>query len=226
MEFADLAEILDTSHQAFVSMDEAGRIVYWNPRAAEVFGLGRDEAVGRVLGETIIPERHRAEHRAGLRRFLETGEGLRLGERRPLWALRADGTEFPVNVTVSAVRGEAGWTFHAFVDDVSAQQEAEQERARLVEQLEEALHGIESRFAGVVDSLAEAVTIRDLDDRIIYANRAALASLGYESVESLREAEPRVIMDDYIVKDEDGRELDMRDVPSVRLLRARRRPRS
>ncbi|MEA2300770.1 MAG: hypothetical protein QOE44_1305, partial [Solirubrobacteraceae bacterium] len=224
MEFADLAEILDTAHQAFVSMDEAGRIVYWNPRAEAVFGLPREEAVGRVLADTIIPERHRAEHRTGLRRFLETGEGIRLGERRRLRALRADGTEFPVEVTVSAVRGDRGWTFHAFVDDVSGQLEGEQERARLVAQLEEALHGIETRFAGVVDSLAEAVTIRDLEDRIIYANRAALASLGFESVESLREAQPTVIMDDYIVKDEAGRELDMRDVPSVRLLRGEEAP--
>src|SRR5436305_1491930 len=157
MQFADLAKILDTAHEAFVSMDEGGRIVYWNPRAVEVFGIPGEEAVGRVLAETVIPERHRPEHRAGLRRFLETGEGLRLGERRLLSALRADGTEFPVEVTVSAVRVEGRWTFHAFVDDVSAALEGEQERARLVERLEEALHGIETRFSGVVDSLAEAV---------------------------------------------------------------------
>ncbi|HEU0317025.1 MAG TPA: PAS domain S-box protein, partial [Solirubrobacteraceae bacterium] len=215
----DLRRVLDAAPTAFVSIDEDGRIVYWNRRAEAVFGLPGESAIGRLLAETVLPERFRDEHRRALRRFLETGAGLRLGERRELLALRADGTEFPVEVTVSALPGEDGWTFHAFVEDVSGQREAEAERARLVVRLEQALEGVESRFAGVVDSLAEAVTIRDRDDRIFYANRAALESLGYESIEALRDEQPRVIMGDYLVRGEDGRELTMDDVPSVRLLR-------
>jgi PAS domain S-box-containing protein len=202
-------------------MDEDGRIAYWNPRAEAVFGLSREAAVGRMLAETILPEGRREAHRRGLRRFLETGagEGLGLGRRREDTALRADGSEFPVELTASAVRMGGRWTFHAFIADISAEKQAEQERAQLVAQLEGDLHGIETRFTGVVDSLAEAVTIRDVEDRIIYANRAALVSLGYESVEALANARPTSIMDDYIVKGEDGRPLSMSDVPSVRLLR-------
>jgi PAS domain S-box-containing protein len=219
MALRDVQALLDTAHSAFVSMDEAGRITYWNPQAEVVFGLTRDEAIGRVLAETIIPEDLRDLHRRELRRFLETGDGLRLGERREVRALRVDGTEFPVEITASAVAADDGWTFHAFIEDVSALKAAEAERARLVAELEQALRGSESRFAAVIDSLAEAVTLRDLDDRIFYANRAALESLGYASVEDLRAARPAAIMDDYTVRGEDGRELGMADVPSVRLLR-------
>ncbi len=205
-------------------MGEDGRLVAWNREAESIFGLPREAALGRVLAETILPERFRASHRRRVREFLETGEGLRLGERRELRAVRADGTEFPAEATTSATRGRDGWTFHAFVDDVSAREQGEQERARLVARLEQALHGIEKRFTGVVDSLAEAVTIRDLEDHIVYANRAALASLGYASIAALRAAQPRTIMAEYIVKDEYGRELEMQDVPSVRLLAGQSSP--
>lgn len=221
---AGLRTILDTAHSAVVATDETGRIVYWNPQAAAVFGRASADAVGRDVAETIIPERFRAGFRRALGRFLETRDGLRLGERRTLRSLRADGAEIPVELTTSAVRGAEGWTFYAFVDDISARLASERERVRLVGRLEHALQSVETRFAGVVDSLAEAVTIRDMNDRIFYANRAALASLGYESIDELREAQPTMIMDEYVVKGEDGEELRMEDVPSVRLLRGKEAP--
>jgi serine phosphatase RsbU (regulator of sigma subunit) len=67
--------------------------------------------------------------------------------------------------------------------------------------------------------LADAVTIRDPGDQIIYANRAALDDMGFASLADLQCRAPRAIMDDYLVLDEFGRELSMADVPSVRLLR-------
>ncbi len=74
-------------------------------------------------------------------------------------------------------------------------------------------------LAAVLDALGEAVTIRGLDDRLIYANQAALDRLGFASVEDLRDADPRLLMGDYETSGEDGREIDMDDLPSVRLLR-------
>ena len=95
MDIGQARAILDLAHSAFVSMDEDGRIVYWNIRAEEIFGFTRGEAVGRVLADTVIPERLRASHWEGLRRFLETGEGAVLNKRLEMSALRADGSEFP-----------------------------------------------------------------------------------------------------------------------------------
>jgi PAS domain S-box-containing protein len=90
---------------------------------------------------------------------------------------------------------------------------------RLVEELQRALAGSEQRLAVILDSLAEAVTIRGRDDRLIYANRAALTQLGFESAEELRAADPRALMTDYETTDEHGREIRMDDLPSVKLLR-------
>src|SRR5437763_11181411 len=70
----------------------------------------------------------------------------------------------------------------------------------------------------VLDSLAEAITIRDPSNRIVYANRAAVEQMGFGSREELLGRPPQSIFDDYVVRGEDGRELKMEDIPSVRLL--------
>ncbi len=73
--------------------------------------------------------------------------------------------------------------------------------------------------AVVMDALAEAVTIRGPEDRLVYANRAALDRLGFDTVEELRNADPQALMGLYEIAGEDGREIGMEDLPSVRLLR-------
>jgi PAS domain S-box-containing protein len=95
----------------------------------------------------------------------------------------------------------------------------EGERERLLDELQRALRGSEQRLAVILDSLAEAVTIRGTDDHLIYANRAALDRLGFASVEELRAADPHALMAPYETTDEDGREIRMEDLPSVRLVR-------
>jgi PAS domain S-box-containing protein len=96
---------------------------------------------------------------------------------------------------------------------------AETERQRLLEELQRALEGSEQRLAVIVNALAEAVTIRGPDDHLIYANQAALDRLGFSSVEELRNADPRALMGPYETVGEDGAEIRMDDLPSVRLLR-------
>src|SRR5438034_10912228 len=91
----DLRSVIDTAHEAFVSMDADGLITYWNPEAERTFGWSREEALGRVLAETIIPHKHREAHWRGLERFLSTGEGPAMNKRFEITALHRDGHEFP-----------------------------------------------------------------------------------------------------------------------------------
>src|SRR5207253_986429 len=67
-------QILETAHDAFVSMDNSGHVTHWNAQAEAIFGWPRKEALGRELAETIIPQNHRDAHRRGLAHFLATGE--------------------------------------------------------------------------------------------------------------------------------------------------------
>jgi PAS domain S-box-containing protein len=96
------------------------------------------------------------------------------------------------------------------------------EREQLVQELRRALRGSERRFEAIVGSLTDAVTIRDREHRFVYANRAALAHLGFDSWEQLRDTPPAQIMKDYVVCDEHGGPVAMEDIPSVRILRGER----
>ncbi|MGA2924814.1 MAG: SpoIIE family protein phosphatase [Solirubrobacteraceae bacterium] len=211
--------ILDRAPSAVISIDERGVVTYWNPSAERTFGIAREQAIGRPVSELIIPERLRAAHLAGIARFLADGTGRLLDRSVQMPAARADGTEFPVQITISAVSEGGGWAFHAFVQDISQRVEAERERERLVVELRQALHGSQRRFDAIVGSLGDPVTIRDRQDRIVYANQSALAYLGFTSWEQLRSTPPAQIMADYLVSGEDGREVVMDDIPSVRILR-------
>lgn len=224
MDLQQARAILEVAHSAFISMDEEGRIVYWNRHAEEIFGLAREQAVGRVLADTIIPVRYRDAHWNGLRRFLEDGHAPILNRRVELAGLRSDGSEFPTEMTIFALREDDGWSFHAFIADISERKEAESERQRLLEELERALRGSEQRLSVTMDALAEAVTIRRPDDRLEYANKAALERLGLSSAQELREADPRALLGPYGISDEHGREVRMEDLPSVRLLRGEEQP--
>ncbi|MCA1657030.1 MAG: PAS domain S-box protein, partial [Actinobacteria bacterium] len=83
-------------------MDAGGFIVDWNRQAELTFGWTREEAVGRVLSDTIIPPRHREAHLRGIQRFLDTGEGPVLDQRLEIEGLHSDGHELPIELTISA----------------------------------------------------------------------------------------------------------------------------
>ena len=219
MDLGHARKILNVAHSAFISMDEEGLITYWNIRAEETFGRPREEVLGRSVIELIVPQRYREPLRAGFRRFKSGGSTPLLDNRTEQVALRADGSEFPIEVIVSALREEDGHSFHAFITDISERREQEALRQRLLDELERALAGSEQRLRTIVDSLAEAITIRGRDQRLVYANRAALERLGMETVQELAEADPRALMEPYVTTAEDGTELGMDDLPSVRLLR-------
>ncbi len=218
MDIEQPSEILDFAPSAFVSMDEEGRILNWNIRAEQLFGLSRDQAIGRMLADTIIPERSRASHRHGLRRYIETGHARLLNRRVEVEALGPDGREIPVEMTISALREDGRRTFHAFLLDISDRRAVERAREQRLEDLLGELRGSEQRLEVVLGALADAVTIRGADNRLLYANQAALDRLGLESVEELRAADPYELMSPYETIGEDGRPIALEDLPSVRVL--------
>jgi PAS domain S-box-containing protein len=130
--------IIDTAGDALIGMDAGGLITDWNPQAQAIFGWSREEAIGRAVADTIIPERFRDAHREGLRRFLDTGEGPVLGKRIELVALHRAGHEFPVELSVNVVRLGEMPSFHAFVHDIPERKETE----RALQESEEKLRAV------------------------------------------------------------------------------------
>src|SRR5262245_23695068 len=117
--------VIDTALDAVISIDLEGRIIGWNAQAERTFGWVREESLGRVLSETIIPTRYRAAHEEGLRRYRESGVGLVVNRRLELSAIDREGREFPVELSISPVSTGTVTTFTAFVRDITRRAEAE-----------------------------------------------------------------------------------------------------
>lgn len=167
-----LRTILSTALDAFISMDEQGRVVDWNPEAERMFGYSAADAQGQVLANLIIPPPAREAHWRGLEHFLNTGEGPVLGKRIEITAMRADGGEFPVELAIVAVRNEAGYFFNAFLHDITARKAA-------AEQLRDSAMRLQTIFDTVVDGII-TINERGIIDTI---NPAAERIFGYTATE-------------------------------------------
>ncbi len=125
--------LMDAALDAVVSMDQDGKIISWNAQAEPVFGHAAEAAIGRDLADLIVPPRLRTGHRDGIARYLQSGNASILGKRIEVTGLRSDGTEFPMELTVSKLLQNGRHYFTAFVRDISVRKQAEQELQRSVQ---------------------------------------------------------------------------------------------
>src|SRR5258707_104861 len=93
------AGMMEAALDCIITTDQDGRIVEFNPAAERTFGYRRREVLGRDMAELIIPESQREQYRLGLARYLKTGADGVIGRRLEMTALRANGVEFPAEVT-------------------------------------------------------------------------------------------------------------------------------
>jgi PAS domain S-box-containing protein len=119
--------LIETANDAFISIDDESTIVEWNRKAEQLFGWTRAEALGRRLTELVIPPEHREAHVRGLCRFLETGEGPVFGQTLELTALRRDGSQLSVELTIWPTANNGSYRFNAFMRDISERQALEEE---------------------------------------------------------------------------------------------------
>lgn len=142
-----IGRLFDTARDAVIVADSHGIIVLWNPAAAATFGWTQEEAVGQPL-EILIPDRLRARHRAGIARWRQTGRGayIESGSVMEFPALRKDGREMTIQMTLSAIDGEdvPGTYVAAIIRDVTEQRRLEaraRELALIVQTTNDAIIG-------------------------------------------------------------------------------------
>ena len=161
-----LQALIATTNDAVISIDQGSRVIDWNGAAERMFGWPRTEAVGRVLSELIIPPAHRDPHHAGIERFLKDGTAKIFNRRVETLALRRNGEEFHAELSVWPVGTGDGYTFSAFVRDISRRKAAER-----------ALAESETKYRKVVENVNEGILVTAAG-RILYANPRALALTG------------------------------------------------
>jgi PAS domain S-box-containing protein len=132
---ATMAAVVLSALDGIIVIDEAARILEFNPAAEAMFGYSRSFAVGRLIADLIIPGDLRARHELGLKRYLKTGEASVLGQRIEVEAMRSDNSVFPVELSITEMRRASGRLFAAHIRDLTkakaAQAEIEHQRERL-----------------------------------------------------------------------------------------------
>ena len=111
--------ILHAALDCIVSIDSHGKIIEFNPAAERTFGYAREQVVGKDVAEIIIPAAMRDAHRRGMKRYLTTGETSLLEKRVQVTAMRSDGSEFPVELTITHVRLRRETIFSAYLRDIT-----------------------------------------------------------------------------------------------------------
>jgi len=162
--------IVAAALDAIITIDHAGYVTEWNPAAERIFGYHAESALGQLLADLIIPPGLHAAHHHGLQHYLATGEGPLLGQRVEVQAIRADGTEFPVELTITRLPTDGPPVFTGFVRDLTVHKQAE-----------EAV-----RFqAHLLDTVEQAVVATDVAGTIIYWNRFAETLYGWPATDVL-----------------------------------------
>jgi PAS domain S-box-containing protein len=129
--------MLEAALDCVVTIDHEGRVVDFNPAAERTFGYRATDVIGRDMAELIIPPDLRSRHRRALGRYVETGTPSVLDHRLELTGMRADGTEFPVELTITRIDVPGPPTFAGYLRDITERKAAEAElrasRLRIVE---------------------------------------------------------------------------------------------
>ena len=116
-----------SAHDAFIMMDGQGAISYWNPAAERVFGYSAEEVIGLDLHKLLAPEGDYKIFKKKFKTFKETGKGKGIGRTLEFTALRKDRTEFPIELSLSAIRMQDEWHSFGIVRDISKRKRAEEQ---------------------------------------------------------------------------------------------------
>lgn len=148
-----LRGVINGALDGIITIDHHGNIVEFNPAAEQIFGYSRHSVIGRQLAEVIIPPSLRGAHAMGHQRFIKSGEKKIFDQRLELTGMRADGSEFPVELTLTSLHGSGLPLVTGFIRDITDKKRAEQDIRSLA--FFDALTGLPNRRL-LIDRLQQA----------------------------------------------------------------------
>jgi len=167
--------ISSSARDAIIMIDDKGTVLFWNKAAETIFGYSAREIIGEKLHSIIVPVRYRETSEKGLQGFGLTGQGPVLGKTLEHTALRKDGTEFPVSLSISAVKVKDNWNAIGIVRDITDRKK-----------VEAALRESEKRYRDLFENTTDLIQIIAPDGRFLFVNAAWMVSLGYFEEDILR----------------------------------------
>jgi len=155
-----LLTITTAAKDAIIMMDHQGIISFWNPAAEMIFGHAAAEAIGKELHTLLAPERHHEQYRHGMDRFPASGEGLSIGRTLELTAVRKDGTELPLELSLSSLQLKGKWNAIGVLRDISHRKRSEEELRTHREHLEQMVAERTEELNAVNDLLRKEILDR------------------------------------------------------------------
>jgi PAS domain S-box-containing protein len=175
---AKFRSVMESAIDAIISGDSDGNIRSWNSAATALFGFTEAEVIGHPI-ELIIPERYRKSHQEGIRRVSSGGPSHVIGKTVELSAIRKDGTEFPVELSLATWFLDEKRYYTGIIRDISERKQAEQ------------------KFRSVTESAIDAIISADHKGEIVSWNKAATNILGYTEEEAVGKQLELIIPDRF-----------------------------
>lgn len=162
-----LSVLKQTSLDGVVIINKEGIIIDWNPVSENIFGFKKEEVLGQNLSDSIIPKQHRAAHHKGMDTYNKTGHGPVLGKRIEITAIKKNGEEIPVELSINELVHFGETMFIGFLRDISG---------RI--QNEKRIKAGRQRLVNILQNIGEGVIVADSDEKIIVANPLSERLLG------------------------------------------------
>ncbi|MBU1642948.1 PAS domain S-box protein, partial [bacterium] len=179
--------ITASAQDAILMMDEEGRISYWNEAAEKMFGYPVQEAMGKMLHMLIAPERFMEAHRAGFEHFKKRGEGPAVGKTLELAALKKNGEEFPVELSLSAVERNGRWHAIGIIRDITERKQAD----AALQRANRALRTLSAGNLALVRAESEEALLKEVTSVIVEKGGYSLAAVYYAEEGSKKKLIPK-----------------------------------
>ncbi len=131
---AKFRSIAESAHDALIVIGEDERIIEVNPAVERMFGWTREALLGQPV-ERIMPKRYHQRHHESMAQFIHRGTSDKFGRARQFEAVRRDGTEFPIEISISGFKAGDKWIFTGFIRDITERRKAEEELQEKTERL-------------------------------------------------------------------------------------------